>query len=41
MKPMEYAIEGLGVDGLLMTELVTELDGKGGGLFVQFERRVR
>ena len=38
MKPMEYAIEGLGVDGLLMTKLVAELDSDGGGLFVKFER---
>ena len=41
MKPMKYAIESLSVDGLLVTKLIAELDGEGGGLFVQFERRVR
>ena len=41
MKPMKDTIEGLSVDGLLVAELVAELDGEGGGLFVQFERRVR
>ena len=41
MKPVEYAIESLSVNGLLVTELITELDGEGGGLFMQFEGRVR
>ena len=41
MKPMENAVEGLSVDGLLVTKLITELDGEGGGLFVQFEGGVR
>ena len=41
MKPVKYAVEGLGTDGLLMTELVAELDGEGGGLFVKLEGRSR
>ena len=31
---MENTIECLSVDSLLMTELVAELDGEGGSLFV-------
>ena len=41
MEPMEDAVEGLGTDGLLMTKLVAELDGEGGGLFVKLEGRGR
>ena len=41
MKPMKHAVEGLGLDGLLVTELVAELYGDGSGLFVEFERRGR
>ena len=41
MKPMKDAVESLSTDGLLMTELVAELDGEGGGLFVKFEGRGR
>ena len=41
MEPVKNAIESLSVDGLLVTKLIAELDGEGGGLFVQFERRVR
>ena len=41
MKPMKNAVEGLGADGLLMSKLVAELDGEGGGLFVKFEGRSR
>ena len=41
MEPVEYAVESLSVDGLLVTKLIAELDGEGGSLFVQFERRVR
>ena len=41
MKPMEDAVEGLGTDGLLVSELVAELDGEGGGLFVKLEGRSR
>ena len=37
MEPVEYAVEGLGIDSLLMTKLVAELDGEGGGLFVKLE----
>ena len=37
MKPMKYAIKSLSADRLLMSELVAELDGEGGGLFVKFE----
>ena len=37
MKPMKDAIESLSTDRLLVTELVAELDGEGGGLFVKFE----
>ena len=35
---MKNAIESLGVDGLLMAELVAELDSGGGRLFVEFKR---
>ena len=41
MKPVKDAVEGLGADGLLMTKLVAELDGEGGGLFVKLEGRGR
>ena len=41
MKPMKDAIESLSTDRLLVTELVAELDGEGGGLFVKLEGRVR
>ena len=41
MEPVKNAVEGLGVDGLLVMELVAELDGEGGGLFVEFEGRSR
>ena len=37
MKPMKDAIESLSADCLLVTELVAELDGEGGGLFVKLE----
>ena len=41
MKPMKDAVEGLSTDGLLVTELVAELNGEGGGLFVELEGRSR
>ena len=37
MEPMEDAVESLGADCLLMTELVAELNGEGGRLFVKLE----
>ena len=37
MEPMKNAVEGLGADCLLMAELMAELDGEGGGLFVKLE----
>ena len=37
MKPMKNAVESLGADRLLMTELVAKLNGEGGGLFVELE----
>ena len=41
MKPVEYAIESLSTEGLLVAELIAELDGERSSLFVQFEGRVR
>ena len=41
MEPVKDAIEGLCADCLLMTKLVAELNGEGGGLFVKFEGRSR
>ena len=41
MEPVKYAVESLSIDCLLVTELVTELNGEGGGLFVKFEGRGR
>ena len=38
MEPVEYAVEGLSTDGLLVTKLVAELNSEGGGLFVKLER---
>ena len=38
---MEYAVEGLSTDGLLVTKLVAELNSEGGGLFVKLEGRSR
>ena len=38
MKPMKYAVESMGVGGLLVAELVAELNGDGGRLFVEFKR---
>ena len=35
---MKNVIESLDVDGLLMMELVAELDGNGGRLFMELER---
>ena len=41
MKPMKDTIEGLSVNGLLVTKLMAELDGEGGGLFMELEGRGR
>ena len=41
MKPVKNAIEGLCTDRLLVSKLVAELDGEGGGLFVKFEGQGR
>ena len=38
---MKNAIEGLGIDSLLMAQLVAELNGEGGSLFVEFDGRGR
>ena len=37
MEPMKDTVKGLGTDSLLVTKLVAELDGEGGGLFVKLE----
>ena len=37
MEPVKDAVESLSADGLLVTKLMAELDGEGGGLFVKLE----
>ena len=37
MKPMKNAVEGLSADCLLVTKLVAELNGEGGGLCMKLE----
>ena len=41
MEPVKNAVEGLCTNSLLVSKLVAELDGEGGGLFVKFEGRGR
>ena len=41
MEPVKNTVESLSTDGLLVTKLMAELNGEGGGLFVKLEGRSR